>query len=186
MGIFPLGWVQARPSAHAPIDHEKNLSAQVSRVRWEVVRLPDPWNWETIYYTRKQIYLHSDQDLVPRVRGGDCSQPTPEKVHDDFSEPAHPRKLISWKLGSPGRPLSNQWCLDVLVYQEGCENQSSSWSTIFKFNLDPDPPDYTIDRFLIPRIVYKTEQREIFLYWISLNLTIVLRSNLSDLNIDNF
>ena len=65
------------------------------RAALQIVRLPDPWNWETIYYTSKQIYLHSDQDLVPRVRGGDCSQPTPEKVQDDFSEPDHPRKLIS-------------------------------------------------------------------------------------------
>ena len=111
-------------------------SSQTGVIFWQcshqgVVRLPDPWNWETIYYTSKQIYLHSDQDLVPRVRGGDCSQPAPEKVQGDISKPDHPRKLISWKLGSPGRPLSIHWCLDVLVYQEGCENQPSSWSTIF-------------------------------------------------------
>ena len=65
-----------------------------------------------------------------RARGGDYLYSGNETSKLHISAPDHPKIQFSSKYSTPGCPLSNGWCHVVLVYQEGCQNHPSLFSSL--------------------------------------------------------
>ena len=76
-------------------------------------------------------FILSSTSRVIRIRGGDSIWAANENIHLEFSAPEPSWKLGSWNYRCCVHHLSNEWCLDDLVYQEESEI-SHLWWCIFE------------------------------------------------------